>query len=49
MNSRFDSISANVFNLGYCGDLHLPDHSYTKDGVQLLAGGNETEPEPLYY
>ncbi len=38
MNSRFDSISTTVFELGYCGDLHLPDHGLTEDGEQFLKG-----------
>ncbi len=42
MNSRFDSISTTVFELGFCGDLHLPDHGLTDDGEEFLGrGGNE--------
>jgi len=38
MNSRFDSISTTVSELGYCGDLHLPDHALSEYGKRLLKG-----------
>jgi hypothetical protein len=40
MNSRFDSISTTVFELGLCGDLSKPDHQLTPDGEVLLKQGN---------
>ena len=40
MNSRFDSISTTVFELGLCGDLSKPDHQLTLDGEVLLKQGN---------
>lgn len=38
MNSRFDSISTTIYELGYCGDLHFPDHRLTDYGRRLLKG-----------
>lgn len=40
MNSRFDSISTTVFELGLYGDLSKPDHKLTPDGEVLLKQGN---------
>jgi hypothetical protein len=39
-NSRFDAISTTVFELGLCGDLHLPGHGLTVDGRKLLETGD---------
>lgn len=41
MNSRFDSISTTVFELGFCGDLHLPNHRLTDDGEEFLSRGEK--------
>ena len=38
MSARFDSISTTVFELGYCDDLHLPNHSLSEYGEKLLKG-----------
>jgi hypothetical protein len=39
MNSRFDSISTTVHELGFCGNLHSPDHSLSTDGKAFLENG----------
>lgn len=39
MNSRFDSISTTVFELGFTEDLHLSDHRLTEDGLNLQKTG----------
>jgi hypothetical protein len=40
MNSRFDSISTTIHELGLCGDLSLPGHHLTEDGNRLLEIGD---------
>jgi hypothetical protein len=36
MNSRFDAISTTLYELGYCGNMKLPDHPLREDGWTLL-------------
>ncbi|MEI7846797.1 MAG: hypothetical protein WCK35_13435 [Chloroflexota bacterium] len=38
-SSRFDAISTTLHDLGLCGDLHLPGHGLTADGLKLLEDG----------
>lgn len=40
MNSRFDSISTTIYELGLCGNLHTLEHTLTTDGKKLLEEGN---------
>jgi hypothetical protein len=40
MNSRFDSISTTIHELGFCGDLNSPEHELTEDGRRLLEKGD---------
>jgi len=38
MSARFDSISTTIYELGYCGDLHLQNHTLSEYGRKLLKG-----------
>jgi hypothetical protein len=40
MDSRFNSISTTIYELGFCGDMSLPDHALTSQGRQLLSEGD---------
>lgn len=40
MNSRFDSISTTIYELGLCGDLVSPGHALADDGRRLLEQGD---------
>ena len=40
MDSRFSALSTTIHELGLCGDLSLPRHSLTPDGMRFLAEGD---------
>ena len=39
-DSRFDALSTTVHELGFCGDIRLPEHPLTDDGQRLLEEGD---------
>jgi hypothetical protein len=40
MNSRYESISTTIYELGFCKDMSQPDHPLTADGKKLLENGD---------